>query len=58
VTNLSWFALGDNLLINCIKQFIKRFEEGDADTMVLLAKVSNPQRFGMAKFDSEIGLLA
>ena len=43
--------LGDNVLVEGIREYVKRFEESDADAMVLLARVPNPQRFGVAKFD-------
>ena len=52
--------LGDNLLLGGIKGFVKRFEEEDSDAMILLAKVPNPQRFGVAVFDDRgrlIGLV-
>jgi len=44
--------LDDNLLIDGIKQFVKRFDKGDTDATVLLTKVPNPQYFGIAKFNS------
>ena len=43
--------LGDNILVEGISRFIRRFEESEADAMVLLVRVSEPQRFGVAKFD-------
>ena len=52
--------LGDNILVEGISSFVKRFENSDADAMVLLIKVSNPQRFGVAKFDEKgklVGLI-
>ena len=45
--------LGDNVLADGIKDFVRKFEESDAEAMVLLAKVPNPQRFGVAKFDEK-----
>ena len=44
--------LGDNLLLDGIRRFVQRFSEEDADAMVLLARVPDPQRFGVARFDS------
>lgn len=43
--------LGDNILVEGTRGFVKRFEENNSDAMVLLAKVPNPQRFGVARFD-------
>lgn len=42
--------LGDNLIKGGIKSFVQDFKESDADAMVLLSKVKNPERFGVAKF--------
>ena len=52
--------LGDNVLLGGIREFVKRFENSDADAMVLLSEVPEPQRFGVAKFDEKgrlIGLV-
>ena len=52
--------LGDNVLAEGIREYVKKFEESDADAMVLLTEVPNPQRFGVAKFDENgrlIGLV-
>jgi len=43
--------LGDNILIESIGSYVKRFLDGDADAMILLTEVSEPQRFGVAEFD-------
>ncbi len=43
--------LGDNILLDGIRKFVKDFDEGDADALILLTRVDNPQRFGVAKFD-------
>jgi len=45
--------LGDNLLKGGIKNFAQIFQNSDYDAMVLLCKVENPQRFGVAKFDEK-----
>ncbi|MCW4055040.1 MAG: sugar phosphate nucleotidyltransferase, partial [Candidatus Bathyarchaeota archaeon] len=45
--------LGDNLLKGGIKDFAKKFKTSDYDAMILLCKVENPQRFGVAKFDED-----
>lgn len=49
--------LGDNLLKGGIKKFVKSFEGSDLGGMVLLCKVKNPQRFGVAKFDKKGNLV-
>jgi len=52
--------LGDNIIFEGIKRFVEKFEDSDAAAQILLAKVPNPQRFGVAKFDKEgklIGLV-
>lgn len=41
--------LGDNLLRDGINQFIKEFKKKQADAQILLAKVSNPEQFGVAE---------
>jgi len=43
--------LGDDLIKGGIKSFVEEFEKSDYDGMVLLCKVDNPQRFGVAQFD-------
>ena len=44
--------LGDNLLKNGIKSFVDEFAESEFDSQILLARVSNPQEFGVAELDS------
>jgi len=44
--------LGDNLLKGSIAKFVKSFEGANFNAMVLLCKVKDPERFGVAKFDS------
>jgi glucose-1-phosphate thymidylyltransferase len=43
--------LGDNLIKGGISTFVKKFENSHDDAMILLCKVKNPQRFGVAKID-------
>lgn len=43
--------LGDNILVEGVKEFVERFEESDADAMVLLTEVPDPRKFGVAEFD-------
>jgi glucose-1-phosphate thymidylyltransferase len=44
--------LGDNLLRNGIRTYAERFLHSDLDAMILLSKVRNPERFGVAQFDA------
>ena len=41
--------LGDNLVRDGITSFVRRFEERQPDGMILLAKVTNPELFGVAE---------
>ena len=50
--------LGDNLLKGGITKQAKAFEVSDAHAMVLLSKVEDPQRFGVAQFDGDGKLVA
>jgi len=43
--------LGDNLLKGGIASHLSAFSSSSADAMVLLSKVSQPERFGVASFD-------
>ena len=43
--------LGDNLLKGGITKHVSSFSSGKSDALVLLTKVSEPERFGVAKFD-------
>ena len=45
--------LGDNLLKGGIKNYAKNFKNSNDDAMILLCKVKNPKRFGVAKFDQK-----
>jgi glucose-1-phosphate thymidylyltransferase len=49
--------LGDNLIKGGIRKFAENFKTSNHDAMVLLCKVENPQRFGVAQLD-EKGKLA
>lgn len=49
--------LGDNLLKGGIGKVVNEFENSKYDSMVLLCKVKNPQRFGVAEFDSQWKLI-
>jgi glucose-1-phosphate thymidylyltransferase len=53
-------SLGDNLIKGGVKSFVETFKTSNYDAMVLLCKVENPQRFGVARFDEKgklIGLV-
>lgn len=52
-TNPFIVYLGDNLLKGGISKVIKEFENSEHDSMVLLCKVKNPERFGVAEFDAQ-----
>ena len=41
--------LGDNLITCVITDFVKEFTQNGANSQILLAKVSNPQQFGVAE---------
>lgn len=45
--------LGDNLLKGGINKVAKEFESSQHDCMVLLCKVKDPERFGVAEFDTQ-----
>lgn len=45
--------LGDNLLKGGIKNLVQRFRSSDYYGMILLSKIKNPERFGVAKFDGK-----
>ena len=45
--------LGDDLIKGGIKKYVEKFKSSDYDGMILLCKVKNPQRFGVAEFDAE-----
>jgi len=43
--------LGDNLIKEGIANFVEEFQRKDVDALILLAHVSEPQRFGVARLD-------
>ena len=43
--------LGDNILQNGIKEYVKEFINNNYDAMVLLKEVDDPKSFGVAEFD-------
>ena len=42
--------LGDNLLVTNLRSLIRRFEQSNANCMLALVKIPNPQRFGVPEF--------
>jgi len=45
--------LGDNILKEGVSSFVKKFAQTDADAMILLAQVPNPQDFGVAEIKDD-----
>jgi len=45
--------LGDNLLQEGIKEYVRIFDEGDYDGFILLKEVEDPRKFGVARFEGE-----
>jgi glucose-1-phosphate thymidylyltransferase len=43
--------LGDNILQNGIKEYVREFVNNNYDAMVLLKEVDDPKSFGVAEFD-------
>ncbi|NCN64659.1 MAG: glucose-1-phosphate thymidylyltransferase [Candidatus Altiarchaeum hamiconexum] len=43
--------LGDNILMQSLNDFINGFEESDESARILLCKVSDPSRYGVAKLN-------
>jgi glucose-1-phosphate thymidylyltransferase len=44
--------LGDNLIAGGITQFVQQFEERQPSAQILLARVRDPERFGVAELDA------
>jgi glucose-1-phosphate thymidylyltransferase len=45
-------VLGDNILHGSLCEFARSFERADAEAAAVLHRVSDPERFGVAEFDS------
>lgn len=45
--------LGDNILRGGINEFVQEFEKSDAAASIMLCKVREPQRFGVAEVDEK-----
>ena len=49
--------LGDNLISSDIGLFLRAFQEGGLDALVLLKEVDNPSQFGIAELNGQGGLV-
>ena len=51
--------LGDNLIADGVTRFVDDFKRAEPDVMILLARVPEPQRFGVAEVDGDrvVGLV-
>ncbi len=47
------FYLGDNIVVGGIRRFVEAFEKEDLDCYLTLAKVRDPERFGVPEFNAE-----
>lgn len=45
--------LGDNLVKSGVKDFVEKFNANESNSLILLSKVPDPQRFGVAELDGE-----
>lgn len=45
------FYLGDNIVVGGIRRFVEAFEEEGVDCYLTLARVRDPERFGVPEFD-------
>jgi glucose-1-phosphate thymidylyltransferase len=52
-TDLLCVVLGDNIIENSIKPYVKRFEEQAKGAKILLKEVPDPQRFGVPELNSD-----
>ena len=47
------FYLGDNIVVGGIGRFVEAFQQSDVDCYLTLARVKDPERFGVPEFDAE-----
>src|SRR5690606_35669457 len=47
------FYLGDNIVVGGIRRFVEAFEESGVDCYLTLARVRDPERFGVPEFDDK-----
>lgn len=45
--------LGDNLIRDGVKHFVQQFNNGTADTLILLKEMPDPRNFGVAELDKK-----
>lgn len=51
------FYLGDNIVVGGIERFAREFEQSDLDCYLTLARVRDPERFGVPEFDATGGII-
>lgn len=47
------FYLSDNIILGSLRPLVERFAQGDLDCLLTLAKVPDPERFGVPQFDAD-----
>ncbi len=47
------FYLGDNMIVGGIRRFVEAFEQGGGNCHLTLAKVKDPERFGVPEMDGD-----
>ncbi|MGE3801524.1 MAG: glucose-1-phosphate thymidylyltransferase [Candidatus Kapaibacterium sp.] len=47
------FYLGDNIVVGGIKRFVTAFQQDEVDCFLTLARVNDPERFGVPEFDGD-----
>ncbi|MCE7933719.1 MAG: glucose-1-phosphate thymidylyltransferase [Chlorobi bacterium CHB2] len=47
------FYLGDNIVVGGIERFVEKFQQGETDCLLTLARVRDPERFGVPEFDNQ-----
>ncbi|MCC7439459.1 MAG: glucose-1-phosphate thymidylyltransferase [Armatimonadetes bacterium] len=47
------FYLGDNIVVGGIERFVQQFNNGGSDCLLTLARVRDPERFGVPEFNDE-----
>lgn len=52
------FYLGDNIVVGGIERFVQSFRESELDCYLTLARVRDPERFGVPEFNDEGKIVA
>ena len=52
------FFLGDNIMVGSLRKMRERFDSENINCMIALARVKDPQRFGVPEFDDQNNLIA